>query len=260
MNVTLSENFVAKTDEFEGPLDALLDLLDKKKLSVSTISLSSLVDDFSRYISEVEGISHDEVVSLIYVLSVLVVAKSSYLLGSSSEEEQEVVLMTQKLEILARMRSTILQIQKMAKAYRVWLPQRAQIIEAHFRSDPSLKPSLMRTLVQNILQGEVKKEREEVVHKKVIVRKVVPIHEIKNIVQRVTNSLFDSQKRIPLSGVFTKLHETLLHPEDYTPAVRRKHVAISFVSILEEVRHGDLDLEIDGDEFVIIKKDPDLLQ
>ena len=248
-----SATFIAKSSDFEGPLDALLDLFEKKKLSISTISLKDLVDDFAIYIHEVEYISHDELLSLMYVLSLLILAKSSFLLGLSSEEDEELQIITQKLEILSQMRKTVYLIQKMSKHNKVFLPKYPQKLEASFKPDLAMHLGYMTLLVKNVLTGEVKQEREEIVHRKVIVKKAASTADIKRTILMATSFLFENRKRLSFSEVFAKLQETLLHPDHYSKEVQKKHVAVSFVSILEEVRHGDFDLELIDGEYVIVR-------
>ena len=50
----MSEKFSIKTTDFEGPFDLLLELIQKKKLSVNDVSLSSITDDYITYVREHE--------------------------------------------------------------------------------------------------------------------------------------------------------------------------------------------------------------
>ena len=44
--------YTVKTSTFEGPLDLLLDLVEKRKLFVNDVSLAEVTDDFIKYIEE----------------------------------------------------------------------------------------------------------------------------------------------------------------------------------------------------------------
>jgi chromatin segregation and condensation protein Rec8/ScpA/Scc1 (kleisin family) len=43
-----SEGYIVKTGEFEGPLDLLLELIEKRKLFINEISLSEVTKTISR--------------------------------------------------------------------------------------------------------------------------------------------------------------------------------------------------------------------
>ena len=45
--------FTIKTEVFEGPLDLLLSLIEKRKLFISDISLTQVADDYIEYIRKV---------------------------------------------------------------------------------------------------------------------------------------------------------------------------------------------------------------
>jgi segregation and condensation protein A len=44
-----SEKFLVKTEVFEGPLDLLLNLIEKRKLLINEISLAKITDDYIFY-------------------------------------------------------------------------------------------------------------------------------------------------------------------------------------------------------------------
>ena len=44
--------YSVKLERFEGPLDLLLNLIEKRKLFINDISLSQVADDFIGYVKE----------------------------------------------------------------------------------------------------------------------------------------------------------------------------------------------------------------
>ena len=46
----MSERFTLATSAFEGPLEALLNLIEERKLSISGISLSEVTDAYLAYV------------------------------------------------------------------------------------------------------------------------------------------------------------------------------------------------------------------
>lgn len=53
------KNFSVRALDFEGPFDMLLDLIQKKKLSINDVSLSSITDDYIGFIKENEMTLHN---------------------------------------------------------------------------------------------------------------------------------------------------------------------------------------------------------
>jgi len=51
---TKNNNFLIKSTEFEGPFDKLLELIEKKKLSINDISLSKITDEYISFVKENE--------------------------------------------------------------------------------------------------------------------------------------------------------------------------------------------------------------
>ncbi|PCI19727.1 hypothetical protein COB64_03380 [Candidatus Wolfebacteria bacterium] len=103
--------YKVKTDAFEGPLDLLLSLIEKRKLFISEISLSEVTDDYISYVSALSETSDDEqsggirmidTTYFIVVAATLILLKSKSLLPNLSltDEEQSSI---EDLELRLRM-------------------------------------------------------------------------------------------------------------------------------------------------------------
>ena len=49
-----SSSYIVATEQFQGPLDLLLDMIEKRKLSISEISLAAIADDYISHIKTLE--------------------------------------------------------------------------------------------------------------------------------------------------------------------------------------------------------------
>ncbi len=78
-----------KTDVFEGPLDVLLSMIEKRKLSISDISLAKVADDYVQYVRGQTDFPLSDSASFILVASTLVLIKSKSLLPTLSLSEEE---------------------------------------------------------------------------------------------------------------------------------------------------------------------------
>ncbi|MFH1193917.1 MAG: segregation/condensation protein A [bacterium] len=80
-----------KLEKFEGPLDLLLQLIEKEDLDINQISLAKIADEFVDYVQAEKNISLDDLSDFLLVASKLIYIKSKsllpYLLWDQEEEE-----------------------------------------------------------------------------------------------------------------------------------------------------------------------------
>ena len=73
-------DYQVKTEGFEGPLELLLDLVEKRKLFINEISLATVADDYIAHLKSFEKLPVDFVSSFLIVASTLILIKSKSLL------------------------------------------------------------------------------------------------------------------------------------------------------------------------------------
>ncbi|MBI3442408.1 MAG: segregation/condensation protein A [Candidatus Sungbacteria bacterium] len=83
--------FEIRHEKFEGPLELLLELIEKEKLSISEISLSRVAEEYIEHVRSLERIDPEQLAEFLVVASQLMLIKSRSLLPnlSFSEEEEE---------------------------------------------------------------------------------------------------------------------------------------------------------------------------
>jgi segregation and condensation protein A len=86
--------YQVRLPSFEGPLDLLLQLIERDKLDISSISLAQVADQFLAYVRELEQIGADALADFLVVASRLVWIKSRLLLpqparADDNEEEED---------------------------------------------------------------------------------------------------------------------------------------------------------------------------
>ncbi|NTV40728.1 MAG: segregation/condensation protein A [Candidatus Moranbacteria bacterium] len=82
-----------KIEQFEGPLDLLLQLTEQEKLDITRVSLAQIADQYLQYISQAENITLQNLADFLSVASKLILIKSKALLPLlefSEEEEEEI--------------------------------------------------------------------------------------------------------------------------------------------------------------------------
>ncbi|MDR3583559.1 MAG: ScpA family protein [Candidatus Pacebacteria bacterium] len=90
-----------KLDKFEGPLELLLELIEKDKMDVTELSLAKVADEYLEYIKNNESINLAHLAEFLSVASKLILIKSRALLPMlkfTEEEEEEIKDLAYQLE------------------------------------------------------------------------------------------------------------------------------------------------------------------
>lgn len=105
----MDDRFTVATPTFAGPLEALLNMIEERKLSVSDISLSEVTDSYLAYVERLPELPLGETAQFILVASTLLLIKSRALLPSldlSEDERESVEELERRLARYALIRKT----------------------------------------------------------------------------------------------------------------------------------------------------------
>ena len=83
------EAITYRLDQFEGPLDLLLTLIQKNKVSITDIPISLICDQYVEYIAEAQKLDMDIASEFIVMASELMLIKSRMLLPRDEEDEDD---------------------------------------------------------------------------------------------------------------------------------------------------------------------------
>ncbi|MFA7201455.1 MAG: segregation/condensation protein A [Candidatus Paceibacterota bacterium] len=113
--------YQVQTQQFSGPLEKLLELIEAKKLDITTISLAEVTNDFLSYIEilrnqipssgEEEGLSPRILSDFLIVASHLVLIKSKELLPDISftpDEQEDIVDLERRLKMYSALKPLFL--------------------------------------------------------------------------------------------------------------------------------------------------------
>ncbi len=78
-----------KIQQFEGPLDLLLSLIEEQKLNITDIALAQVTEQFLAYIKQLEHIDPTALADFLAIAAKLLVIKSRAILPSLKIEEEE---------------------------------------------------------------------------------------------------------------------------------------------------------------------------
>src|SRR3972149_6136088 len=78
-----------KVDGFSGPLDLLLDLIEREQLDITVLSLAQVADQYWQHVESNGGLEPDALADFILIGSRLLYIKSCALLPSASPPKEE---------------------------------------------------------------------------------------------------------------------------------------------------------------------------
>lgn len=100
--------YTVKLEKFEGPLELLLELIEKERLDISDISLAKITDEFVAYFSRFQEKDPAHLADFLVIAAKLILIKSKTLLPSftvSEEEERELTELKDRLIHYQRIRA-----------------------------------------------------------------------------------------------------------------------------------------------------------
>ncbi len=214
-------SFTIKTQAFEGPLDLLLDLIEKHKLFISDISLAKVTDDFIGHIRQFEAMPMGESAHFILIASTLLLIKSKSLLPSltlSEDEQGDIKDLETRLTIFKRIKEVSMHVAELFGTDVIFARSRSAPIRQVFTPAPEFTLIKALDTLRDLIERLPKTEKLP----KHVVEKVVSIDEmIGTLTTRITSSLRMSFKE------FTKEHRAT-----------RVNVIVSFLAMLELVKEG----------------------
>src|SRR3990167_10444275 len=130
----MNPDFKVRVGEFEGPLTLLLDLIEKKKLHISDISLSDVADEFIEHIKSFEEFPMADSADFILIASTLLLIKSKSLLPNldlTEEEQGSIEDLENRLSAYKRYKDLAKNLEKMFGNF-LYFSQESKVLNAVF--------------------------------------------------------------------------------------------------------------------------------
>lgn len=218
-----------KLEQFEGPLDLLLQLIEQEKLDITRVSLSLVADQYLEYIGNRENISLENLSQFLSVASKLILIKSKALLPLlrfSEEEEEEIKDLEHQLAEYKKFKEISLRIGELVDANRICFSRDSYVGFESFFCPP-----------ENVTAVDIKKSFEKVLGG-------IPIFEkLEEDVVREILTLED--KILHLQETLRKKVESTFS-EMVSQSRDRVEVVVSFLALLELVKQKVIHVEQDG--------------
>ncbi len=234
-------SFSIKTAVFEGPLELLLDLVDKRKLLINDISLAEVTDEYMREVSLMQEMSLPNTTHFISLAATLLLVKSKSLLPIlelTEEEEQSIEDLEERLRRYKIIRDVAMPLQTMFGKSILYAPQFHKPSVQIFVPDHLCSISALHGAIIDTLANLPKKEEP----KQANIKATISLEEM---MTRLENRI-----RQNLHTRFSELH---------AGEVEKRVVIVSFLAILELFKQGnlivtqverfsDIDIELDRGE------------
>ncbi|MEK7607890.1 MAG: ScpA family protein [Patescibacteria group bacterium] len=214
-------SFTVKQEHFEGSLELLLDLIEKRKLFVSDVSLAKVADDYISYVKDLSEFPLADSAHFVLIASTLLLIKSKSLLPTldlTTEEQASIEDLERRLRLYERMRKLSHTLRPLWGQKMLFARGERELLPV-FSPDDSMTISNLLSAAYHVLSNIPKKEFLP----KIIMDKVISLEEmIMNLTKRISASLKMSFKEF--TGGIEK--------------DKKVNIIVGFLAMLELVKQG----------------------
>ncbi len=143
-----------KLDQFEGPLDLLLQLIERQELNITQVSLAKVTDQYVEYINQIEDANPEELGDFLVIAAKLLLIKSRSLLPSVSNEiETEAYELEAQLKIYKEYLDASKNLHKMILQKKFSFPRPKNIAFTAFIAPEGVDQNILLTIFSKILKN-----------------------------------------------------------------------------------------------------------
>lgn len=222
LSTAVESTFAVKTPVFEGPLELLIELVEKRKLLINDISLAEVTDEYMARVSHMQQLSLPNTAQFITLAATLLLIKSKSLLPVlelTDEEEEKIEDLEHRLKLYQIYREAGKNLQSIFGQNMMYesafvLPDEPIFVEDKFTNLETLSEAA-RSVLTNLPKTEIKP--------KVQVKKVVSLEEM---IDRL-HLRIERQMNLRFSDLVRDEKE-------------KGSVIIGFLAVLESVKQGSI--------------------
>jgi len=215
----LTTGFSIKTENYEGPFEVLLDLIEERKLLVNDLTLASITEDFITHVKNQTAFPVEETANFIQIAAMLLLIKSKSLIPDlelTDDENADVEDLKRRLAAYEKVRAAARELTRLyGKSVMVSAGER--LPEVVFSPSRDLSKDALAEALLRVLAA-----REEV--EKLPEARVKPMITIEEMMNRLA-------KRVQSAM-------TLSFKEFAKGSKERVEVIVSFLALLELVKQG----------------------
>lgn len=207
-----------KTSVYEGPLDLLLELIEKRKLLINDVSLASVTDEYIAKVNGMEKLPVGETAQFISLAATLLLIKSRSLLPNlelSGEEEHDIKELQYRLAVYQLLKDAARDLRQ-SLSYPMLYEGAFPTPEPMFLPDENVTPESLKATAQTLIQGFP----QMVMLPKVEVKKILSLEDmIESLSRRISSAM-------------------RLSFREFAGRKEKREVIVGFLALLELVKQG----------------------
>ncbi|PIS05433.1 MAG: hypothetical protein COT81_01480 [Candidatus Buchananbacteria bacterium CG10_big_fil_rev_8_21_14_0_10_42_9] len=221
-----------KIEQFSGPLDLLLQLIEEQKLEITQVSLAEVTEQYIKTIYEAVDRQHikpGELADFLAVASKLLLIKSKALLPYLKWEDEEAEDLERQLKIYQEYLEASKAIEKIIRRKKFGYGRERLLVteEIGFNPPPSLSKSKLHQVMLAVLNNVERSILPD-----------IPKETIKRTIS-IQQKIADIRNRI-LSSASLDFSKILNEAKDKT------EIIVSFLAVLELIKQRTVTVEQDG--------------
>lgn len=228
-------NFTVKTEHFEGPLDLLLSLIEKRKLFINDISIAAVTEDYISHVNALSEYHLADRADFIVIASTLILIKSRSLLPSlaiTEEEEMNIHDLEQRLTEYKRIKELSRHVKDMYGKKNSYVRKEIKWKEVVFRPTAAINAQNLFQHLGSLLDSLPTFQ----VLPQVVVQKIKSLEEaMEDLSVRIKSALRMSFKEMAMGE-----NGEIRNKED------KVNVIVTFLAMLELVKQGVIDVSQQG--------------
>ncbi|MGL6154381.1 MAG: segregation and condensation protein A [Cetobacterium sp.] len=214
-------SLLVKIDNFEGPLDLLLHLIEKKKMKISEIKICQLIDDYVEILEKAQEDNLEVKVEFLLIASELLEIKALSLINIHREDEKEKEF-KRKLEEYKIFKELSLKIAEMENEYNISY-SKAEGLKI-------IKSPSKELEIKNVTKMDIFQLYSKYMNK---------------LPEQVIEITYEN--RYSLEEEMVKIMENLKKPREinyfFKNSENRTHLVYVFLSILDLYKEGKIDID-----------------
>lgn len=224
--IVKASHYQSQEKIFEGPLDLLLELIEKEKLDITEVSLAQVANQFLEYLETAQGISPENLADFLLIGGKLILIKSKVILPMlelEKEEEEDIEELKARLREYQRFKEISKEIKALAVRKEMFFSKQSY--------------SGMRTVFcppKNVIAFDLKEALENVLNK---------LPKVENLAKRTIKDVVSMKDKIKYIKESLTRRMEMTFTEAASDTKNKIEVIITFLAILELVRKSTVTIE-----------------
>lgn len=240
-NLTETSNLCFKLENFEGPLDLLVELVRKNKMDIENIELSKITAQYLEIISDIKKVDMDNASEFIEWAAILIEAKSKKLLPKLIDDEVE-----EDTEELIKLR--ILEYSLLKEG-----AEKLKLLESNdkFYKNPEKEANKFRIVIKDMQLDMLLDAFANIMHR-------IKKEESKNLTKEIHKEKFTVAQKISSVKDALIIREKIKFSELFGNSISREEIVTTFLALLELLKLQEIQIVQEAlfSEIEISKKEP----